>query len=110
MLRPRSEWPYLRLGLRISQLTELSSHAARDRGRLAARLKTGEIRPVAPGKRPAQPDTGFERGIMDDVDRALVVGRPLAVPGKIAEVAARGEDRGHARDLGDLVGVLQPFG
>ena len=35
----------------------------------------------------------LDRRVVHDVDRALVVGRALAVAGEVAEVAARGEDR-----------------
>ena len=42
---------------------------------------------------------------MDDVDGPFVIGRSLAVPGEVSEIAARRKDRGHSRNLGDLVGV-----
>ena len=51
----------------------------------------------------------LQRRVVDDVDGALVVGRALAVPREVAEVAAGGEERRHARHLGDGVGVLQPL-
>jgi Ca-activated chloride channel family protein len=44
-----------------------------------------------------------------DVDRAFVVGLTLTIPGKVAEIAARGEESRDARNLGDGFGVLEPL-
>src|SRR5262249_43533989 len=107
--RHRRERTDLRLALRIRQVAELGAHAAGDCGRLASGLEAGEVRPIAPRERTAQPDTGLDRGVVHDVDRALVVGRALAESREVAEVAARGEHRRDARHFRDLVGVLQPF-
>ena len=46
-------------------------------------------------------------GVMDDVDRALVVGRSLLEAREVAEIAAGREDRRHAGNLRDRVSVLQ---
>src|SRR5262249_57328454 len=91
------------------QRTELGGHAARDGGQLAGGLEAGEVRPIAPRERAAQPHTRLDRRVMDDVDRALVVGRALLKARKVAEVAACGEDRRDAGYLRDLVGVLEPL-
>ena len=56
-----------------------------DRRKLAARLETGEIRAIAPRQRTAQSDAGLDGGVVDDVDRPLVVRRSLRVAGEVAE-------------------------
>src|SRR5205807_8237988 len=95
--------------LRIGEFTKLGACAARDLSNLVAGLEAGKVRPVLPGERAAELHAGFDRRVVHDVDGALVVRRPLRETRKIAEVAARREYRGDARDLGDLVSVLEPF-
>src|SRR5438128_2548799 len=99
----RGERPDFGLALRIVQVAQLSACAARDLRHLVAGLEAGEIRAVLPGEGAAQLRAGLDRGIVHDVDGALVVGRALCKARKIAEVAARGEHRRDAGHLGDLV-------
>src|SRR5688572_18342767 len=91
------EWSHFRLGLGVRERSQLRRNPARDRGQLAPRLETREVGPVAPGERTAEPHARFDRRVVDDVDRALVVGRALLKPRKVAEVPACGKER---RDAG----------
>src|ERR1700730_6973487 len=70
--------PHLGLGLGIGEGAELRRNAAGDRRRFAAGLEAGEVRPVTPRDGTAQPNAGLDRGVMDDIDRALVVGGALS--------------------------------
>src|SRR5712691_7859810 len=49
------ERPDFRLRLRIGQIAQLGFHAARNGGGFASALEAGEVRPVFPGERAAQP-------------------------------------------------------
>src|SRR5438132_9143090 len=69
--------------LRIGQIAEFNSRSARDLGHLVARLEAGEVRPFPPSERAAELLAGLDRGVMDDVDRALVVRITLPVTGEI---------------------------
>src|SRR5436190_24299784 len=89
----------LRLSLAVRERPKFSSNTARDCGRFTAGLEAGEIGAVAPGEWSAQSHTGFDGGVMHDVDRALVVGRTLPIPGEVSEIAACRE---HGRDGGDF--------
>src|SRR5262245_8440080 len=103
------ERPYFGLALRVRERPQFCRNTTRDRGGLAARLEAREVRTVAPRNRSAQTNTRLQRRVMDDVDRALVVGCALPEPGEVPEITARGKQRRYARHLRDLVGVLQPF-
>ena len=81
----------LRAGPAYWPSAEFRRHASSNRRRFAARLEAGEVRAIAPRERPAQPNAGFDRRIMHDVDRALVVGRALPETREVAEIAARRE-------------------
>src|SRR5687767_1826247 len=64
-----------RLSLCVVEVAELGPCAARDLRHLVAGLEAREIRTVPPGKRTAQLHPGLDRGVVDDVDRALIVRR-----------------------------------
>ena len=49
------EWTHLRLCLGVRQQAELGGGTARNRSYFTPRLEAGEIGPVAPGQRTAQP-------------------------------------------------------
>src|SRR5262245_49004192 len=66
-----------RFPLRILEVAELGGHSSINSGHLRAGLKTCKVGPIPPGQRPAQPDTGLQRRVVDDVDGALVVGIAL---------------------------------
>src|SRR5919106_3851290 len=97
------------LALRIRQRTKFRGGSARDRCGFVACLEAGEVGPVAPGQRTTQSHARLHRGVVNDVDRALVIGGSLLEARKVPEVAAGGEDRRDTRNLCDLVGVLQAF-
>jgi len=73
--RPRTR---LDLAGRVPQLAKLDAHAGRDRAGLLLGLEAGEVRPLAPGERPAQTLAGVDRGVVDGVDQPFVVGEPCA--------------------------------
>ena len=85
--------PDRRLALGVGQRPELGGGTARDQRGLARVLEAGEVRPIAPGERPAQPHAGGQRGVVHDVDGPLVVGIALAIAGEVGQIAAGGEDR-----------------
>src|SRR5688572_23511756 len=102
-LRRHGEWAYFGPGLGICKRPEFRSNTAGDRGRLAGGLEAAEVGPVAPGEGTAQPHARLHGRVVDDIDRALVVGRARSEAREVAEVSARRKERGHAWDLGDLV-------
>src|SRR5438445_2049989 len=106
-LRHRGVRTDLGLALRVGERSKLGRDAARDCGGFAASLEAGEVRPIAPRERTAQPHLRLDRRVVDDVDRALVVGRALAVAREVAEIAARREHGGDAGNFRNLVGVLE---
>src|SRR5262249_23694493 len=106
--RPRRrKGSHLGAPLRIRELAEFDLHASRDCGHFIAGLKAREIWSVFPRPGTTQFYAGLDGGVMHDVDLALVIRVALPVAGKIPEVAARGKNRVHSRNLGDLIGVLE---
>src|SRR5215470_15426947 len=75
----------------ILEVAQLRSHTSINGGHLRSGLKTCEVGPIAPGERPAEPDTRLERGVVDDVDGAFVVGVALPESREVPQVAAGGE-------------------
>src|SRR5262245_32892760 len=73
-LRFRHKWSDFRLALRVRQRAELGRYTAGNGSRLAAGLETCEVWTVAPRKGPAQFYACLDRGVMNDVDRPLIVG------------------------------------
>jgi hypothetical protein len=71
--------PNFGLALGIPQWTEFCRYASGNGGRLASCLKAAEVRPIAPRKWTAQSDVRLDRSIMNNIDRALIVGCALAV-------------------------------
>ena len=97
----RCERADLRLELCVCERTQFRSNAARDCRGFAARLEAGEIRAIPPGEWSAQSHAGSDGGVVDDVDRPLVIRRALAVSGKVSEISACREycrDAGHFRN------------
>src|SRR5688572_15897759 len=86
LFQARGERPDVGLRLGIREGTEFGGDTAGDRRRLTAGLEAGEVRPIAPRERTAQPFARLDRGVMDDVDRALVVRRSLSIPRKVAQI------------------------
>src|SRR5215472_4366033 len=105
----RRERPYFGSRLRVRELAQLDLHASCNGGHLIASLKAGEIRPVLPRPGTAQSHARLDGGVMDNVDLPFVIRIALLVATKIPEIAARSKNRVYARNLGDLVGVLQSF-
>src|SRR6266481_3416671 len=103
------ERPYFGLCLRVRELAEFDLHTSRDGGHFVTGLEAGEIRPVLPRPWATELHAGLDGGVVHDVDLALVVRIALLVAGEIPEIAARGKDRVHPRNLGDLVGILEAF-
>src|SRR5687767_1908411 len=108
-LRCRREWTDFRLALGIGQRPELGGNAAGDRCGLSPGLETCEVGPIAPCERAAQADLGLHGGVMDDIDRTLVVWCALTEAREVTEISARREERCHAGDLRNLLGILQAF-
>src|ERR1700722_15169998 len=79
-------WPDFRFGLRIFQRSKLSSHSPFDCRRFAAVLEAGEVRTIEPREWAAQSLSGGERGVMNHINQALVIGISLLVPRKITKV------------------------
>src|SRR4029453_2168943 len=109
LLRLHRQWTDFNLSLRIGQRPELGGNASRDRRRFAGRLEAGEVRTIPPREGTAQPHAGFERRVVDDIDRALVVWRALAIAGEIAKISTRREHGRNAGHFGDLIRVLEAF-
>src|SRR6185312_6514188 len=97
----------LGLALCVLQISKLSRDTARDGSSLARILEAREVGTIAPRERTTEALPGRQRGVVDNVDEALVVGRALAIAREIAEVSAGGEDRIHARNCCDLPRVLR---
>ena len=93
--------------LRVREWTELGCNAPGDRGSLAAGLEAREVRPIAPRQRAAQPHTGLECGVVNDVDRPLVIRRALPITREVTQIPTGCENGCYAWDLGDFVGVLE---
>src|SRR6266436_7947829 len=105
----RRKRAYFGLCLRVCELAEFDLHASRDGGHFVTGLEAGEIRPVPPRPGATEFYAGLDGGVMHDVDLALVVRITLLVASEIPEIAARGKNRVHPWNLGDLVGVLEAF-
>src|SRR5437870_10368680 len=95
--------------LRVGQRTQLRRDTASDRRSLAGGLEAGEVRAIPPCKWSAQPHSGSERGIVDNVDGSLVVRCPLGISGEVSEIPACREYGSHSGNLGDGIGVLETF-
>src|SRR6516164_1335410 len=89
------------LALCVLQLPEFITNASADRDDLTGTLEAGEIGPVAPCKWATEPFACAERGVVHDVDQALIVGRTHLVAGEVCEISAGGEDGGDAWNRGD---------
>jgi hypothetical protein len=75
----RGVWSNFGFRLRILQRTEFGGHAARDGGRFTRILEAGEIGPVAPRERTAQPFSGGDGCVVHRINQAFVIGIALLV-------------------------------
>src|ERR1700733_15602343 len=86
----------------VLQRSQFGGNAAGNGCRLTRILEAGEIRAVAPCKRPAQPLSRTNRRVVYYVDQPFVVGCALLIAREIAQISAGCKDRGHTRNGGDF--------